>query len=232
MLDEASIIIPTYNELENLPVIIDRLSEVSNKIAEEVEIVIVDDNSPDGTGQEANRLAVEHGNIKVIHRPRKMGVGSAIYEGVMAARASNIVMMDADMHHRPEFVPSITNSLQKFDIVIASRFIEGSGMQASSLMRRLATRFGNELASILLHLDVRDYTHGFRGYRKSTFLSCYRSEDRGGEFNLRILIEARKRNYSIVEVPYRSEHPGKSQIRNWIRYLRLVVVESLHLQSR
>jgi len=231
MLGEASIIIPTYNELGNLPVMIDRLSVVSSKIAEDVEIVIVDDNSPDGTGQEANRLAVEHSNVRVIHRPRKMGVGSAIYEGVMAASASNIVMMDADMHHRPEFVPSITNSLQKFDIVIASRFMDSSGMQASSLIRRMATRFGNRLASVLLHLNVRDYTHGFRGYRKSTFLSCYRKEDRGGEFNLRILIEARKRNYSIVEVPYRSEHPGKSQIRNWIRYLHLVVKESLTIRN-
>lgn len=229
MLDEASIIIPTYNEVDNLPSMIDKLAKVSSRIAEDVEIVIVDDNSPDGTGQEANRLAVENGNIRVIHRPRKMGVGSAIYEGVMAARASNIVMMDADRHHRPEFVPSITNSLQEFDIVIASRFMDGSGMQASSLMRRLATKFGNRLASVLLHLDVRDYTHGFRGYRKSVFLSCYRREDRGGEFNLRILIEARKRNFSIVEVPYRSEHPGESQIRNWIRYLRLVVMESLPL---
>lgn len=228
-LHEVSIVIPTYNEAKNLPIVTDRLFEVADEIAKEVEVVIVDDNSPDGTGKVAELLTTRHSNIKVIHRPGKMGVGSAVYEGIKAARASHVVMMDADLHHRPEFIPSITRYLSEYDIVIASRFIEGSSMNAASMLRLLATKLGNILARGLLRLDVKDCTHGFRGYERSVFLKCYRSEDSEGEFNLRLLIEAQKRGYRLIEIPYRSEHVGKSKMRDWLKYLWLLVTTTLRL---
>lgn len=166
---EVSIVIPTYNEAKNLQIITDRLFEVADEIAKEVEVVIVDDNSPDGIGKVAELLATRHSNIKVIHRHRKMGVGSAVYEGIKAARASHVVMIDADLHHRPEFIPSITRYLPEYDIVIASRFIEGSDMNATSMLRWLATKLGNILARGLLRLDVKGCTHVFRGYERSVF---------------------------------------------------------------
>jgi dolichol-phosphate mannosyltransferase len=224
MLDKASIIIPTFNESRNLPVVVNKLLQVSDGIAKEVEIVIVDDNSPDGTGRIAEDLSFEHSNIKVIHRPGKMGVGSAVYDGVKAANSSYVVMMDADLHHRPEFVPSITKLLPDYEIVIASRFIEGSRMEASSLQRRLVTKVGNKLARSLLHIGVKDYTHGFRGYNRTVFLECYHPEDTGGEFNLRLLVEAEKRGYKTVEVPYDSDHKGRSNMRSWLKYLWLLML--------
>ena len=227
MLDVASIVIPTYNESKNLPIIVDKLQQISGKIAGQIEIVVVDDNSPDGTGKIADDLALKYGNITVVHRPSKMGVGTAVYEGILAAKSEHIVMMDADLHHQPEFVPFITTPLQEYEIVIASRFIEGSGMDASSFQRRIATKAGNWLARTLLHMGVRDYTHGFRGYQKKAFLECYSPRDTGGEFNLRILIEAKKRGFKIYEVPYHSEHMGKSKIRDWLKYLWLLVRVSL-----
>ena len=226
MLDRASIVIPTYNESTNLPTIVNTLTEVSPKVAEELEIIVVDDNSPDGTGDIAEGLAAKYPSVRVVHRPEKMGVGSAIFEGVKAASAPYVVTMDADLHHSPEFVPSITRHLPEYDIVIASRFVGGSKMEATSLWRRLATRHGNALAKGLLNLNVKDYTHGFRGYKRSAFLECYHPEDSGGEFNLRILIEAQKRGYRALEVPYASNHPGRSKMRDWLRYLWILVAES------
>lgn len=228
-MDKASIVIPTYNEAKNLPTLVKKLLEISDEIAEEIEIVVVDDNSPDGTGKIADLLAAEHPNIRVIHRPTKMGVGSAVYEGVKAAKAPHVVMMDADLHHRPEFVPSITKYLPEYDIVIASRFVEGSSMKAASMFRGLATKLGNALARGLLRLDVRDYTHGFRGYKRSVFLECYHPEDSGGEFNIRLLIEAQRRGYRVIEVPYGSEHEGKSKMRSWLRYLHLLIKETFRV---
>lgn len=223
MLDMASIVIPTYNESRNLPIIVDKLQQISARIADQIEIVVVDDNSPDGTGKIADDLALKYGNITVVHRPSKMGVGTAVYEGIRTAKSEYIVMMDADLHHQPEFVPSIAAPLPEYEIVIASRFIEGSGMDASSFQRRIATKAGNWLAGSLLHLGVRDYTHGFRGYQKKAFLVCYSPRDAGGEFNLRILVEARKRGFKILEVPYHSEHMGKSKMRDWLKYLWLLI---------
>jgi dolichol-phosphate mannosyltransferase len=223
MLDMASIVIPTYNESKNLPIIVNKLQEISARIADQVEIVVVDDNSPDGTGKIADDLALRYGNITVVHRPSKMGVGTAVHEGIRTAKSEHIVMMDADLHHQPEFVPTIATPLQDYEIVIASRFIEKSGMAASSFQRRIATKTGNWLARSLLHLGVRDYTHGFRGYQKKAFLECYSPRDTGGEFNLRILVEARKRGFRILEVPYHSEHMGKSKMRDWVKYLWLLI---------
>jgi len=228
-LDKISIVIPTYNEAGNLATVVNRLLRVSNEIAEEIEIVIVDDGSPDGTGKVADQLAAQHPNIRVVHRPGRMGVGSAVYEGIKAASASHVVMIDADLHHEPEFIPQITRWMPEYDVVIASRFLEGSRMEAASLQRRLATKLGNALARGLLRLDVKDYTHGFRGYRRDAFLECYRPEDNGGEFNLRLLIEARKRGCRVVEVPYLSEHAGRPKMRTWLRYLWLLARELLHL---
>jgi hypothetical protein len=135
-------------------------------------------------------------------------------------------MMDADLHHCPEFVPSITKKFPEYDIVIASRFVSEGTMRASSLQRSLITKLGNALAGCLLRIGVKDCTHGFRGYKKSAFLKCYDPRDRGGEFNLRLLIEAHKRSYKIVEIPYNSEHAGRPRIRNWVRYLWLLVLAS------
>lgn len=228
MLHDASIIIPTYNEARNLPNLVNRLLEIAGDIAERVEIVIVDDNSPDGTGMIAEALAGEHANIKVIHRPSKGGVGNAVFDGARVATSSFLVVMDADLHHRPEFVPSITRHLPEYDIVVASRFMSGektSRMEAKSVQRRLITRFGNSLSELLLQLHMNDYTHGFRGYSRSAFLKCYCARDIGGEFNLRILIEARRRGFKALEVPYCSEHEGKPKVRDWLKYARVLLGE-------
>src|SRR3989338_8361799 len=126
-----SIIIPTYNEAENLEEFI-RILEGS-LVALEYEIIIVDDNSPDGTGTLAELLNKRYNNISVIHRPKKIGFASAIIEGARVSRGDVIITLDADFQHPIEYLPIMVEKINKFDIVIGSRYISGGRIEGLSL---------------------------------------------------------------------------------------------------
>jgi dolichol-phosphate mannosyltransferase len=196
------------------------------------EVVIVDDNSPDGTGIIANKIAASCPEVKVIHRSHKLGVGSAVYEGVRNAKSDLVVVMDSDLHNPVSVLPKIKELLSRgHDVVIASRYVKGSQFLCSSVSRQIINKLGNKVARRLLGVKVKDCTHGFRGYKKAVFLDSFDESFVDGSFNLVVLANAWKRGYRIAEVPCHIVHPGKSNSSAALRYL-VALIASRRLVRR
>lgn len=162
-------IIPTYNEVENLPILVSALFSLS---IEDFKILVVDDNSPDGTGDLADRLAQDHpGKISVLHRHGKEGLGKAYIHGFRSALdlgADVIGMMDADLSHPPDRLPTMVKALEKADVVIGSRYIPGGSVDKNwAFYRKALSWFGNFYARTILDLPIKDATGGFRLWRRS-----------------------------------------------------------------
>ena len=186
-----------------------------------LEVIIVDDNSPDGTGEIADRLAKEVSSVKVIHRPAKMGLGSAIKVGSTFASYDRLVVMDADFSHPPLEIPKLVSKLDQADIVVASRYVKNGKMNAP-YHRVLASKFINYLVRWLAGLKVRDCTGGFHAMKKSV-LDGLDVQARGGEYDIELLTKAQRKGYSIIEVPfsyeYRTHGASKTKARYGITYL-------------
>ena len=162
-------IIPTYNEVENLPILISALLSLQ---LPNLHILIVDDNSPDGTGELADRLAQEHHEkLRVIHRHGKEGLGKAYIHGFQSALdqgADMIGMMDADLSHPPDRLPIMIKKLDQADVVIGSRYTPGGSVDKDwAFYRKALSWFGNLYARTILNLPIKDVTGGFRLWRRS-----------------------------------------------------------------
>ncbi len=158
------VIIPTYNEIENLPIIVGRLFENNSN----VDLLIVDDNSPDGTGQLADEIASKDKRVTVLHRTEKNGLGRAYLAGFKRAFERGyefVIEMDADGSHRPEDLPKLI--AQEADLVIGSRWTKGGKTENWPLSRKLISRTGNLYVRIMLGAKIKDATAGFRVYRSS-----------------------------------------------------------------
>lgn len=159
------VVVPTYNEKENIQLF---LAAVRSSVPE-AEILVVDDNSPDGTGSLAEQSASELGQIKVLHRPGKQGLGSAYRNGFTIALDEGydvIVSMDVDFSHDPDVIPSLLLAIEAgADVVIGSRYVPGGATADWPLHRRLLSRWGNRYTGLVLGVGVRDCTSGFRAYR-------------------------------------------------------------------
>jgi dolichol-phosphate mannosyltransferase len=193
-----SLIIPTYNERTRLGELVQAISAVFERHQIGGEIIVVDDNSPDGTGKFADSLS-EQFPVRVVHRPGKLGLGSAVIDGFAAAKGSVLGVMDADLSHPPEALPRMLDALERFraDLVIASRYIPGGGTRNWPFVRRAMSRFACLLARPLT--AARDATSGYFLIRREA------SEDvtiqaRGFKICLELLVRGRIR--TIVEVPY------------------------------
>ena len=160
-------VVPTYNEAENLEWIVDRLLAA----VPSVDVLVVDDDSPDGTGRIADALAARHPRVDVLHRTEKAGLGAAYLAGFAVAldRGYDVVgEMDADGSHQPEQLPSLIDALQDADLVIGARWIPGGSVVNWGLIRQALSVGGNHYARLLLDLPVRDITAGFRLFRADT----------------------------------------------------------------
>jgi len=161
-----AVVIPTYNERENLPAVVGRLQSLPL----DLQILVVDDNSPDGTGEVADALAVESPRVRVVHRAGKGGRGSACVAGFRQALTSpdvtHIVEMDADLSHDPDELPALVEKGQTCDVAIASRYLPGSRIVNWGWQRHLFSRLANVYARTLLGIPIRDYTNGYRCYRR------------------------------------------------------------------
>ena len=136
---KCSIIIPTYNEKENIPELTRRIYESLSSI--DFEVIFVDDNSPDNTAEVAEKLAEAYGNIKVLRRPVKLGLASAVLDGVKVAAGNIIAVMDADLQHPPEVLPLMFEKVRYgYDIVVASRYVDGGDIESWSVLRRRLLR--------------------------------------------------------------------------------------------
>jgi len=212
------IVIPTYNERENLPTLIDKL--FSLPIAD-LELLIVDDNSPDGTGQMADEYAVQKpGKVHVLHRSGKLGLGTAYVTGFKQAielGADRIVQMDADFSHPPEKLVEMLEASHKSDLVLGSRYVPGGSLDKDwPWYRKALSGFGNFYARTLLGVKIRDITGGYRMWNRSALqrIPLERIRSNGYMFQVEMAYLASKLGFSVIEIPiYFAERKfGKSKI--------------------
>lgn len=196
------IVIPTYNEMESLPVLIGRLRAE----APAADILVVDDNSPDGTGAWADAAAARDSSLHVLHRTAKQGLGPAYLDGFAWALSrpyERIVQMDADLSHDPRHLPAMLEASKTFDLVLGSRYVAGGGTSNWGLLRRAISRGGNIYARAILRAGVRDLTAGFKCWRRQTLqdvgLSSIHSN--GYAFQIEMTCRAIWRGHSVAEVP-------------------------------
>lgn len=200
-----TVVIPTYNEAENLPALADQLWSLP---LPGLRILIIDDGSPDGTGDLADRMARSHpGKLDVIHRAGKLGLGSAYITGFRRALeigAEAIVQMDADFSHSPSYLPGFADTLELADAVSGSRYVQGGRIDERwSWQRLLLSSFGNAYARTILGLHVRDATGGFRAWRRETLLGMplERIRSNGYVFQVEMAYVAQRLGFEIAEVP-------------------------------
>lgn len=201
-----TIVIPTYNEVENLPGLVSALFALP---LSGVQVLIVDDNSPDGTGEIADRLAEESGGkLSVIHRSGKLGLGSAYIQGFRRALdngATAVCQMDADFSHPPELLPVMFAELQTCDLAMCSRYIPGGGVDRNwPFWRQFLSSFGNLYSRLILGISARDVTGGYRLWRRTALqnMPLERVRSNGYAFQVEMAYLAHRLGYSIREIPF------------------------------
>jgi dolichol-phosphate mannosyltransferase len=200
--DRILVVIPTFNERDSLEPIISRVRDA----VPEADILIVDDNSPDGTGDIADACATTDGHVHVMHRLGKEGLGAAYLAGFAWALQQGydvIVEMDADGSHQPEQLPAILAQLADADLVLGSRWVAGGGTRNWSRFRELLSRGGNRYTKILLGMPVHDATGGFRAFRADALrrLDLHEVASQGYCFQVDLAWRAAQRGLTIKEVP-------------------------------
>lgn len=201
-----SILLPTYNERENLPYMVYFLAEVLEPMDVDFEIIVIDDNSPDGTLKVAEQLREVYGAHRIVLAPRKgkLGLGTAYLHGIQHATGNFIVIMDADMSHHPKFLPQFiqrqraTNS----DVVTGTRYVSQGGVCGWNLRRKLVSRVANFIAQIVLRPGVSDLTGSYRLYRRECFDTIMKlMQSKGYVFQMEIIVRAKKLGLHVEEVP-------------------------------
>lgn len=206
MPDKFSVLLPTYNERENLPFMLHFFDTAFSRAAVDYEVIIIDDASPDGTLVVAKELQVIYGLEKVVLAPRsgKLGLGTAYVHGLKYATGNFIFILDADMSHHPKFVPAFIECQRRSncDVVTGTRYVAGGGVYGWTLRRMLVSRVANYIAHILLRPGVSDLTGSFRLYKAESFRKIMKQmEAKGYVFQMEIIVRAKKMGLSISEVP-------------------------------
>ena len=212
---KAVVCLPTYNERENLERMVEALADKG------VSVLVIDDNSPDGTGELADRLAAEHDHVEVLHRPRKEGLGPAYLAGfrrALAEGAELVLEMDADFSHDPADVPRLIAAAADADLVLGSRYVEGGGVGNWGRVRRFVSSGGSWYARVLLGVPVRDMTCGFRCYRRAVLetLDLDAIASQGYVFQIESTYRTLRAGFRVVEVPITfvdREHGGSKMSR-------------------
>ena len=218
----AWIVIPTFDEADNLPALVPAVRAAMANSAPDLgcTILVVDDNSPDGTGRIADRLAARHRDVRVLHRPGKAGLASAYVAGfrrALAAGADYVLEMDADFSHDPADVPRLLAAARDgADVVLVSRYVPGGGVDGWSLDRQLLSRAGGAYARALLGSSIRDLTGGFKCFRADAL----RAIDLAGiaadgySFQVEATYRAARKGQRIVEIPivFSSRRAGHSKM--------------------
>ncbi len=213
------IIIPTYNERENLPSLIEQIFHY----LPQTDILIVDDNSPDGTGQLADDLHAQSPQVLTLHRAGKLGLGTAYIAGFKYAiehMYDAAFEMDADFSHDPRYLPDFIQKIEQADLVIGSRYIPGGATPNWSLIRRLISGGGNIFARVMLGMDVHDCTAGFRLYRREVLeaIDLDGVQSLGYAFQVEMAYRVRNKGFRIVETPivFMDRRVGQSKMSKLI----------------
>jgi dolichol-phosphate mannosyltransferase len=201
----AMVCLPTYNERENLEPMLRALEGV---LGPDDRVLVIDDDSPDGTGELADRLAAELGFVDVLHRPEKEGLGPAYLAGfrlALDAGAELIVEIDCDFSHDPLDLPRLLMAADEADVVLGSRYVSGGGIENWGLLRRAISAGGSLYARLLLGVPVRDLTGGFKVFRRAVLeaIPLDRVRSRGYAFQIELTYRALRRGFRVEEVPIR-----------------------------
>jgi dolichol-phosphate mannosyltransferase len=196
----AVVCLPTYNERENLEPMLRALAD------KDVRVLVIDDNSPDGTGEIADRLAAELGHVDVLHRERKEGLGPAYLAGFRRALADGaelVLEMDCDFSHSPDDVPRLVAAARDADLVLGSRYVRGGSIGNWGAVRRFVSAGGSLYARLLLGSGVRDLTGGFKCYRRGVLeaIDLDAIESRGYAFQIETTYRAARAGFRVVEIP-------------------------------
>ena len=223
------VVLPTYNEILNIEPMLRTLRDV----VPEASILVVDDGSPDGTAARARQLAEELGSVSILERPAKSGLGGAYRAGFawgIERGFDHFVEIDCDFSHDPHALPALLAAATEHDVVIGSRYVRGGTIPKWSLVRLLLSRGGNQYASLLLGLGVKDSTAGYRVYSdRALRLIDYRTVTADGYgFQIEMTFRARRAGATIVEVPisFTDRTRGESKMSS------AIVVEALLLVTK
>jgi dolichol-phosphate mannosyltransferase len=215
----AWLILPTYNEAENIEAMLRAALAQLASTGREHTILVVDDGSPDGTGQLADGMAGEHPEIRVMHRPAKQGLGRAYlagFEDALANGAELILEMDSDFSHDPADLPRLIAAADAADLVLGSRYVPGGGVQNWGTLRRLLSRGGSWYARVLLGVPVQDLTGGFKCFNRRVLeavdLDSVHADGYG--FQIELTYRAIQAGFTVTEVPilFRERREGQSKM--------------------
>ena len=232
--------LPTYNEVGNVRSVVLAVVEQMRKVAPgDFEVLVVDDGSPDGTGDVADALAAEVPEVSVLHREVKQGLGAAYLAGfvhALAGGAERVVVMDADFSHDPAFLPAILEAARTHDLVLGSRYVQGGEIVNWPPLRRLLSRGGSLYARTILGVGIRDLTGGFRCVSRELLegIDLDNLRAQGYVFNIELTYRALRAGYRVVEVPikFRDREAGASKMSLPIAFEALLLVPRLRREVR
>ncbi|CAH0387620.1 unnamed protein product [Bemisia tabaci] len=229
--DKYSILLPTYNECENLPIIIWLIVQTMEKSGFDYEVIVIDDGSPDGTQDAAKQLQKIYGADKIVLKPRekKLGLGTAYIHGMKHASGNFIIIMDADLSHHPKFIPKFIEKQKSedFDVVSGTRYMGDGGVYGWDFKRKLVSRGANFLSQLLLRPGASDLTGSFRLYKKPVLEKLVSAcVSKGYVFQMEMIVRARQLGFSVGEVPitfvdrvYGESKLGGSEIFQFVKAL-------------
>ena len=229
------VVIPTYDEADSIEPLVRAVRE---RLPAERRVLIVDDASPDGTGEIVDRLGRELGDVAALHRPGKLGIGPAYLAGfqeALAGGAALVVQMDADLSHDPDELPSLLDTAERADLVIGSRYVPGGRVLDWGPGRRAISSLGNAYARAVLSVAVRDMTSGFKCWRREALeeidLGSVRSQ--GYAFQVEMTYRAIRAGLEVVEVPitFRDRRVGQSKMTGSIVLEAALKVPALRLRA-
>lgn len=230
----ALVVLPTYNEVESLGKIIPRILAQDERL----DVLVVDDASPDGTGDVADRLAEESERVSVIHRSGKLGLGSAYLAGFQRGLELGydyLLEMDADFSHDPEYLGAFLQAIASHDVVIGSRYVRGVNVVNWPMSRLLLSYFANKYARWVTGLPLTDSTSGFKCFRRRVLeaIDLQSVASTGYAFQIEMDFRAWKLGFDITEIPivFVERHEGESKMAGWIVREAIWRVWSLRLKS-
>ncbi len=213
---DSWLVLPTYNEAENIEAFVEAARA---KLPGSGQVLVVDDSSPDGTGEIADRLAGRHENVGVLHRPRKEGLGPAYIAGfhhALAAGAELVLEMDSDFSHDPAYLPRLLEASEYADLVLGSRYVPGAGVGDWGPLRKAISRGGSAYARLVLGVGVRDLTGGFKCFRREVLeaIDLDSIHARGYAFQVEMTYRTIQAGFRVVEVPivFRDRRAGDSKM--------------------
>ncbi|MXZ74623.1 MAG: polyprenol monophosphomannose synthase [Gemmatimonadetes bacterium] len=230
---KSLIIVPTYNEFEN----IQRLLPELMALDPDIRVLVVDDNSPDGTGRLADKLAAENERISVLHRPKKLGLGSAYVAGFKYAIQQDVdcvFEMDADFSHDPAMIPKFIEEIASYDVVIGSRYISGINVVNWPMSRLLLSYFANIYTRVVTGMTIRDTTSGFKCFRREVLehIDLDRVRSDGYAFQIEINFRCWRKGYRVREIPiiFVDRRSGTSKLSRGVINEAVWIVWWLRLQ--